>query len=142
MNTYSLRSKKARQSSTTIIDLSLDSDDDDKGDDERSSDTVEQHRMIPQEDKDTLSDVSSHAADGDGSVRDHVNSQLQTTLDTPSITSCTLNITKEDVCRLFDEAEYTTLRQRYLEPRIQNKPELPNGMILRRQYWYNYSLVS
>ena len=134
MNTYSLRSKKYRQSSTTIIGLSLDSDDDDEGDDERSSDTVEQHGMIPQEDKDTLSDVSSHAADGDGSVRDHVNSQLQTTLDTPSIISCTSNITEEDVCPLFDEAEYTTLRQRYLEPRIRNKPELPDGMILRRQY--------
>lgn len=47
MNTFTLRSKASRQSSMTIIDLSLDSDDDD----ESSSVGT---------DKETLSNVSSH----------------------------------------------------------------------------------
>jgi hypothetical protein len=78
MNTFTLRSKASRQSSMTIIDLSLDSDDDD----ESSSVGT---------DKETLSYVSSHGDIADGRGRHQMNSQVRTQVGSlsDSTISCT-----------------------------------------------------
>jgi hypothetical protein len=189
MNTYSLRSKKSRQSSTAIIDLSLDSDDDDG---EFSSDTTIQYGMLPQ--KHTNFDMRTHNDDGrccrslstsslvatpppgkcsglvdktDRKVaatssmsanheEENVPAQEPVTIALPKehndckqnstctekldmvqpevTTSNSICTSEVAVCPLFDEADYTNLCQRYLMPRTRKKPELPDGMILRRQY--------
>lgn len=46
----------------------------------------------------------------------------------------TPSITNKVVCPPFDDAEYNSLCERYLTSRTRIEPELPSGMILRRQH--------
>ena len=130
MNSYSLWSKKPRQSSMMIIDLSLDSD----GEDECSSGngTLEHGGSA----KHTQFVKASNSVSDDRSRRHvdilHSTCKKQLKIGSSSING-TSNVTDE-FSDLFDADDYTVLSQRYLMPRIRHNPELPGGMILRRQY--------
>ena len=113
-----------------IIDLSLDSD----GENECSSGngTLEHGGSA----KHAQFVKASNSVSDDRSRRHvdilHSTCKKQLKIGSSSING-TSNVTDE-FSDLFDADDYTVLSQRYLMPRIRHNPELPGGMILRRQY--------
>ncbi len=151
MNPYSLRSKKSRPSSTKIIDLSLGSDDDDDSKQETARDKKTNLFRTTQNNESGCFAYKNHGAENNALLQGPTakdsphfakmqNTEREKNMDMlPPEVTVSNNIVCastfiNDVCSLFDEADYTTLCQRYLTPRTRINPELPDGMVLRRQY--------